>query len=226
MSALPFTVEDFLQVFVSYNESVWPVHLVAYALGIWSVYLAVTAGWKSKKNINRILSLLWIWIGFVYHILFFTAINGAAYFFGALFILQGLIFLTGNRAESLLSYKFQWDIYGITGLLMILYAMIIYPVLGHLLGHQYPEAPVFGLAPCPTVIFTLGLMLWTSGKVSYRFIVIPFLWSLVGFSAAWQLGIYEDFGLVFSGILATGLILYRNRRSETNSLKSQSLYEA
>lgn len=39
--------------------------------------------------------------------------------------------------------------YGMTGSLLMLYAMMIYPALGYFLGHVYPKAPTFGV-PCPT----------------------------------------------------------------------------
>jgi hypothetical protein len=39
-----------------------------------------------------ILAFLWLWMGIVYHFIYFSQINPAAKFFGALFILQGLLF--------------------------------------------------------------------------------------------------------------------------------------
>jgi hypothetical protein len=49
--------------------------------------------------------------------------------------------------------------------------------------------------------------LFFSEKIPWYRIIIPFLWSLIGFSAALQLSIYEDFGLVFAG-LTGGFILF------------------
>jgi hypothetical protein len=37
--------------------------------------------------------------------------------------------------------------------------------------------------------------------------VIPFLWSLLGVSASYQLGIREDIGLLAAGVLGVGLLL-------------------
>jgi hypothetical protein len=42
-------------------------------------------------------------------------------------------------------------------------------------------------------------------------LVIPFLWGLVGFSAALSLGIAEDFGLLVAALLATSLLAFRRR---------------
>ena len=103
------------------------------------------------------------------------------------------------------------NIYGITGAVFIIYALLIYPVLGHLLGHIYPKSPTFGL-PCPMTIFTFGLLLWTDSKIPKYVLIIPFLWSVVGFSAAVNLRIYEDFGLLLAGLLGTILIIIRDRK--------------
>jgi hypothetical protein len=94
---------------------------------------------------------------------------------------------------------------------MIVYAMIVYPVLGALLGHGYPRSPSFGVAPCPTTIFTFGLLLLTNAKVPKSLVVIPFLWSLLGISASYQLGIREDIGLLVAGVLSVGLLFWRDR---------------
>jgi hypothetical protein len=42
-------------------------------------------------------------------------------------------------------------------------------------------------------------------------LVIPFLWSIVGFSAAVSLGIREDNGLLFAGIASVGLLILRDK---------------
>ncbi len=89
--------------------------------------------------------------------------------------------------------------------------MVIYPVLGHFLGHVYPNSPTFG-APCPTTIFTFGLLLWTTTRVRWYILVIPCLWAIVGSSAAISLGIREDTGLLVSGIVGTAVLTMRRYR--------------
>jgi hypothetical protein len=53
-------------------------------------------------------------MGIVYHLVFFTAINKAAYLFGGLFIIQGILFLIYGVLQNKLSFHFQRDKYGIT----------------------------------------------------------------------------------------------------------------
>jgi hypothetical protein len=42
-------------------------------------------------------------------------------------------------------------------------------------------------------------------------LVIPFLWSLLGISASYQLGVREDIGLLVAGVLGVGLLIWRDR---------------
>jgi hypothetical protein len=61
------------------------------------------------------------------------------------------------------------------------------------------------------IIFTFGLLLLTNATVPKSLLVIPFLWSLLGVSASYQLGIREDMGLLLAGVLGVGLLLWRDR---------------
>ena len=61
----------------------------------------------------------------------------------------------------------------VVGGLFLLYALAIYPLLGWLSGHTYPRSPSFGLTPCPVTIFSVGLLLWTTGRVPKYLLVIP-----------------------------------------------------
>jgi len=203
--SLPFTIEQFLSVFEKYNLSVWPMQIVLVLVAILAIILSIRKINRSDNIISLVLGFFWLWIGIVYHLAFFTSINKAAYFFGALYIIQGLLFLFVGGLKSKLSFKFEPNSYGIIGSLFILYALIIYPGLGYFFGHVYPKNPTFGL-PCPTTIFTFGLLLWTDKNVPKYVLAIPLIWSIIGFGAALSLGVKEDYGLLIAGVLGSILI--------------------
>jgi hypothetical protein len=56
--------------------------------------------------------------------------------------------------------------------------------------------PAFGVAPCPTTIFTIGFLLMGSWRVVRWLLFLPGLWAAVGGSAAILLGVPQDFGLL------------------------------
>ena len=208
---LPFTTEQFLKVFEVYNQAVWPMQIAFVLLALTAIGMAVYKKNYSDILISSILAFYWLWMGIVYHLLFFTSINKAAFIFGTLFIVQGLIFVFFGVVRREVSFLFQKNIYGLIGAALILYALAFYPMLGFELGHRYPQSPTFGL-PCPTTIFTFGLLLWTDKRVPVVIMIIPFLWSLIGFTAALKLGIKEDIGLLIAGLSASFIVVLRNFR--------------
>jgi hypothetical protein len=73
-------------------------------------------------------------------------------------------------------------------------------------GHVYPAVPVLGLAPCPTTLLTVGLLLWGRAPVPRAAVVAPLAWSLVGLAAAVNLGMVEDLGLAFAALCCAVLV--------------------
>jgi hypothetical protein len=208
---LPFSLTDFLNVFKDYNQSVFPLQIVFYLAAFLCVYFLFTGNQNTTRIISITLAFLWLWMGIVYHIIFFSAINKAAYIFGGLFILQGIMFAGCGLIRKKLSFEYTKSTANIAGIILIAYALIIYPVLGHNLGHAYPYSPTFGL-PCPTTIFTLGLLLFANKKIPVHLLIIPLLWSVIGFTAAFTLTIYEDIGLLVAGVTGFILLMMSNRR--------------
>ena len=169
---IPFTIEQFMGVFKNYNSSVFPMQVIIYLLAIVSIYLSIKRISWADRAVAAILSFFWIWMGIVYHIIYFSAINKAAYIFGGAFILQGVLFLYRGVFKQQLVFHFRSDISGITGSIFLFFAMILYPLLGYFQGHIYPSSPTFGL-PCPTTIFTFGLLLCTERKLPGVCLLFP-----------------------------------------------------
>jgi hypothetical protein len=208
---LPFTIDQFLMVFEQYNQAIWPMHVLVYLVGIGVILCAVKKTRYADQIISVALAFFWAWMGIVYHLMYFSTINRAAIGFGILFIIQAILWLVFGVVRPKLSFRVEINPYSVTGMVLIVYAMLIYPIIGMLLGHGYPRSPSFGVAPCPTTIFTFGLLLLTSAKVPKFVLIIPFLWSLLGVWAALSLGIREDIGLLVAGMLSVGLLFWRDR---------------
>jgi len=206
---IPFTTEQFLDVIKFYNEAFFPIQILFNILAFWCVYLLFTNSHIKRKALLGYLAFLWLWMGIAYHLAFFTSINNAAYFFGTLFIIQGILLGFYTFAGGELTFGFQKTWYNIVGIVFLFYALIAYPVLGHNLGHAYPYSPTFGL-PCPTTIFTFGIFLFAKTRLPIGLLVVPFIWSIIGFGAALNFTIYEDTGLLVAGVLGTLLIIIKN----------------
>jgi hypothetical protein len=146
---------------------------------------------------------------------FFSAVNRAALLFAPAFGVQAQLFAWIAFRAAGISYRPQSTVSAIIGAVLFLYALLVYPLIGYALGHRYPTAPTFGV-PCPTTIFTLAFIVWASGSLPRRLLVVPLLWSVVGTSAAVTLGMAEDFGL-FTAAVALVIWVPLGRHSLPNA---------
>ena len=207
---LPFTVEQFFGVFEAYNSAVWPVQIVLLLLAALAViFVALRRSW-SGVAVSAILAVLWIWLGAAYHLAFFARINPVAYGFGALSIVGGLVFAWHGVIRRRLEFSFCKSLRAAIGTALLVFALLVYPIWGTLAGHGYPALPTFGL-PCPTAIFTIGVLALASGAGLRAVLTVPILWSLVGSQAAFVLDVKPDLGLLVAGVVAVGLFIWPAR---------------
>ncbi len=220
---LPFTAEVFFSVFEQYNRAIWPAQIIAYGLGLAAVLLTLRPVPGGDRFTGAILAAAWAWIGGVYYLMHLDTIDFAAPVFGALFVIQAFLLAWTGAVRGRLAFRarspkrcsvgdVRAEAFGWIGLGLMVYAMAPYPVIGWLAGHGWPSAPLFGVAPCPTTIFTIGLLLLTEGRTPLHLVVIPVLVSLYCGMAAWLLNLPEDLALPLAGVGGLGLMLWRNRR--------------
>lgn len=213
----PFTVADFLGVFAAYNTAIWPFQIVAYGVGL----LAVTAVFVPRHGLLQLalaaLATLWVFTGIGYHLMFFSMINPVAPVFAAFFGLQGILLSASAIRPGDLRLHSGQDFRSVMGLITIIYALVIYPVLGIWAGHGLMAGPMFGVAPCPTTIFTIGLLLIARGRWVVWLSIIPLVWSLIGLAAAIQLGIPEDLGMPLAGAVLAGALAISSRALRRDS---------
>ncbi len=152
------------------------------------------------------LAILWGFTGIGYHLIFFAQINPIALVFGAFFVFQSVLFLASAIHPGDLRLRISRGFRSIAGLMTIVYAVAVYPVLGVWAGHGLMAGPVFGVVPCPTTIFTLGILMIARGRWVVWLSIIPVLWTLIGLSAALQLGIPDDLGMPIAGLLLVALL--------------------
>jgi Family of unknown function (DUF6064) len=170
----PFTTEQFFSIFEKYNTSIFPTQIILFLLSVLAL-LAIGSKIKQKdKFVSGILGFLWLWIGIVYHIAFFSGINKVAYGFGVLFILQGLFLLWEGVLLYNLKFVFKMSIQAYLGYFFILYGLIVYPVVGYLIEQNLSRTISIGL-PCPTTILTFGFLLLCDKKFSKYLLIIPSL---------------------------------------------------
>jgi hypothetical protein len=208
---LPFTLEEFLETFRSYNNGIGIAPLVLMVLAVGLIGLARSRYPWRHRAIAGGLALLWLWSGVVYHWAFFARINPAARFFAIVFVAQAVLLIVYGPIKDRLRFLPGRNGATTAGWALILYALVAYPLLGWAFGHGYPAGPSFG-APCPATIYFFGLMLWALPSLPFAVVLLPMFWAAVGTSAAMQLGIREDFGLAAAGVVVL-FAMFRRRRT-------------
>lgn len=71
------------------------------------------------------------------------------------------------------------------------------------------------------MIYTFAILLWSERGVPRHLLVVPLLRSLLAGSAVFELGVFEDVGLLVADPLATWLILRRNAEIQHDILPSR-----
>jgi hypothetical protein len=82
------------------------------------------------------------------------------------------------------------------GRLLTVYALA-YPLINVIEHGSITRVPTFGL-PCPTTIFSAGLLLRASSPPK-RLLIVPIIWSAIGGSAAFLFEIHADYALPVAG---------------------------
>jgi len=209
---VPFTTEQFFNIIIAYNQAAWPMQWVLNLMAVAALVLLFRRAPTSGQGIAAILALLWLWTGIAYHLVYFTTINPAAYLFAGFYLLAALLFFWTGVVRGRLQFAAGWSGWNMIGAVLIAYALLVYPLLSRFLGHGYPMMPTFGL-PCPSTIFTIGMLCFLAPPFPRYVLLIPVLWTLVGTQAAFLFGVWQDMGLMVAGVIGIGLVFKRAKSS-------------
>jgi len=101
------------------------------------------------------------------------------------------------------------------GIALFLYALAIHPLVAPLTGRPWTQAEIFGLAPDPTAIATLGILLATTGP-RWPLLVIPLLWCAITGLTLWVMESPEAPVAPVAAIIAFTASLSRERRGKAS----------
>ncbi len=206
----PFSTDQFLAVFEKYNTAVFPAQIIIFLSGVAALVFLFSRSSFRGQIIALILSALWLWNSIIYQFIFFREINPAATVFTVFMGIQAFLMLYFSLVRKRMDFSFKGDIRDITGLVFVIYGLLVYPAIDLLTGHSLSGIISAGL-PCPTTILTLGFFILASKKFPAGLLIIPSFWALLGINAALHFGIYQDFVMVLAAILTLILRMTMNR---------------
>jgi hypothetical protein len=193
-----------------YNAALWPAHVLALAIGFAILTLMMRGGavrWSRVAGI--LLAACWLWVAWAFLFNRYATINWAATWFAGLFAVQAVLLVlagaTGGGIES------ASRLHRAGAVALFVFALLIQPLIGPLTGRPWTQAEVFGMAPDPTALGTLGFALLqpTAGR-RWLLLVIPLLCCAISGATLWTMGSPDALVLPAAGLLA--LVLAASRR--------------
>jgi hypothetical protein len=206
MLTLPFTAGQLLDVLAQYNQAVWPMQLVLNGVGLVCLGLLLAQPAWASRMISLLLVGLWLWTAIAFHLAFFAVLDRSAWWFGIVFLLGAMAFDWFGVVNDRLTFHASNGGWFVAGIVLLTFALVIYPALSYALNHRYPATATFG-SPCPITIFTIGLLLCAEAPAPRAVFAAPILWSVLGVLMAMWLSMFEDLSLLVAG-LAAALFLY------------------
>ena len=197
---LMFSARTYARLFERYNDAYWPLHAVALALGVVVLVLLRRGDARAGRGVAVILALVWAWIAWAFHWQHYASINLAAGAFALAFALQAILMLAWLRTPLAPAAALQQH----AAIALLLFALA-YPLLTAVAGRPWSEAEVFGLAPDPTALATLAVML--HGRARWWLYLIPLAWCFVTGTTLWAMGRGDFFFVPLAALVAVVLAL-------------------
>ena len=175
---LLFSPRVYWRMLEQYNAALWPLHVLALAAGLVIILLAAWRPRASARWLALMLATSWIFVGWFFLWNRYATINWAAAYVAPAFAVEGLLLLASGPLLDGLTFD-RRGLAPWTGYLILAFALAGQPLLAPLQGRGWASSEVFGIAPDPTAIATLGLLLLARGKLLPLLVPIPVLWCLL-----------------------------------------------
>lgn len=177
---LLFSPRAYWRLFELQNAELWPIQIMALMLGLLIVWLILRPRPGSDRAIAAFLVAAWVAVGWAFLWQRYATINWAVIYVVPAFMVQALLLLVFGTLTRDLRFHAARRAPEMTGLALFLYALLLHPLAALLFGRPFAAAEVVGIAPDPTAIATLGLLLMASTtRLIWLLLPIPIVWCLL-----------------------------------------------
>lgn len=198
---LLFSAHTYYRLFELYNLAVWPWQIVALALGVGVLALRLRGGSWRGRAIAAILAICWLWVAWAYLLVRYDTINWAASYFAIGFMIEAALLVWSGLIRDGVRLRRGRDAATMTGFGMFGVALFVWPLIGLLLGRPMVQAEVFGVAPDPTVVATIGVIL-AAERTRWALLVIPLLSCVISGATLWTMELPNAFLLPVVALIA------------------------
>jgi len=202
-----FSPRTYLRLIERYNDDVWPMQIVAMAVAIAVVVVARSQRSWPSRTIPLVLASIWLFVAWAFHVRRYATINWAAQYFAIAFVAESLLLAWTGTARGRLRFGAGAPLQQRAGYVVIGAALAGVPLAEWLAGRDWRQLEWFGIAPDPTVVGTLGILLLARDRPPWSLLVIPLLWCVVNGAFQWTVGLRDALALPLMALLVLAIRL-------------------
>ena len=209
-----FSLQTYYRLFELYNAAIWPAQIVGIGAGlaIWALPGPRRHTWRGRA-IAAILAGCWLWVAIAFHAHRYATLTWSARYYAWGFGLEAALLLWTGVLRGRLVFERRP-----AGLAIFLFALVVQPLIGLLLGRTWRQVEIFGVAPDPTAIATLGLLLLATGRVRWELMVVPLFWCALSGATLLSMKAPDAWIPLVAALLVVSLVAWRTlarRRDRT-----------
>ena len=202
---LMFSADTYFRLFELVNRQWWPVALAGAVLAL--AVLAAALRCQAPRAAVALLAPAWASVALLYLTDGFTAIHWLGPWWAVAFLLQAMLWLAWlAAARPACAAHGPMRVAG----LLLMGAATAWPALSLALQRPLWQAEVVGLAPDPTVLLSLGLLLTLQpARLGALLLVLPLAWCLFSGATLWALAQPHAMVLPLAGAAALARLVLR-----------------
>jgi hypothetical protein len=181
---LMFSPRTYSRLFELYNAEIWPLQIVAIVAGLAALFLI----WRGAygRVVATALAAAWIFVAWAYHFERYATISTGAPYYAAGFAVQALLLTWCAVRRNGLGFDLQFAPVRWIGWALLAAGVVLYPLLAPVLGSPWTQAEIFGTAPDPTAVATIGVLLLAKGRIAFL-LALPLLWCAITTLTLWTM---------------------------------------
>lgn len=194
---LLFSPRTYYRLFEMYNRAVWPLHILTVAAGA-LILIRKLRG----RALAVFLAADWLFIAWFFHVKRYSTIQWAAKWFAVGFVIEAVLLIWFGVIQS----RFRSNSAGIA---LFAFALLIEPSTALLGGRSWVTMEIFGIAPDPTAVATLGIALFAGGRARMSLLIVPLLWCAISGATLWTLHAPDALVPPVAAVVAIALAICR-----------------
>jgi hypothetical protein len=205
---LLFSSRTYYRLFEINNAALWPAHIVAIAAGISILILMARPGPWQRPAMGCLLALSWLSVAWFYFHRRYQTINWAADYAAIAFAVEAVLFILWATSRE--SFAAHMSRRGRMAMALVIYALVLQPLIGPILGRSWVGVEIFAIAPNPTVTASVAIIAYVRSRLRWLLMIVPLTWCVVTALTEWAMGARDGTIMPIVAIISIALALSRD----------------